>query len=302
MCLISHSIFNKVFGRKTDPPLDTLDLRGTHYEAYIDKVKSGMAMLRALPWKKIYMEGVNGDKLAAYYYDCGADKTVIMCHGYRSHYFSNAAAPGVYFKNAGYNLLMLVLRGHEESEGKYISFGELESKDLLLWIDKAVNDLGCKKLVLYGVSLGSNTVMRASEFIAAPEVKALVCDCGFINTMSSIKMNVKNRCNNLPKKLLFPILAIPLIGGMRLWGRRLGGFDIFSGDTRKSVANNKLPMFFIHGAKDIVVPLSATKANFEACKADKDIYIAKEAGHGCGFLAGGEKLKDKLDSFLGKYI
>lgn len=302
MCLISHNIYNRTFGRKTDKPFDEIDLKGTHYEPYMDKIAVGMKMLRSLNWKKLYVKGVNGDKLAAYYYDCGSDRTAILCHGYRSHYFSNAVAPGTYFKNAGYNLLILVLRGHEESEGKYITFGELEHKDLLIWVDKVEKDLGCKKIVLYGVSLGSNTVMRASEFISSKAVKAIVCDCGFINTMSIIKTNVKARCSNWFQSVLYSAIATPLIAEMRLWGRKLGKFDIFHGDTRKSISANNIPAFFIHGQKDKVVPISATMQNFAACNSEKDIYISKNAAHGAAFLDGGDVLSKKLDAFLGRFV
>lgn len=302
MCLISKNIFYRVFGRKTDPPFDEIDLVGTHYEEWKDKILDNIKVLRSLKWQLLKMKGCNGDKLVAYYFDNNSDKTAVICHGYRSHFLSNAACPGIYFKNQGYNLVLIVSRGHDKSAGDFITFGDLEHQDLKLWLDKIENELKPKEIVLYGVSLGSNTVMRTSEFINSKIVKAMVLDCGFINTRTIIHSQVEGRAKNLFQRLVYPVVAKPIVNGMRQWGKKLGNFDIFEGDTRKSISRSVIPAFFIHGAKDPVVPLSDTKANYEACKTEKELYIVDNAEHGAAFAAGGQDLEKHITDFVARFV
>ena len=303
MCLlISHSVYKKIFGRKTDPPLDEVELMGTHYEKWKDIMYDSIARLRKLEWKDLYINGVGGDKLKAMMYDAGSDKTAIMCHGYRTHHFCNTAVAAGYFLDRGYNVILLIQRGHEGSEGNLITFGALEHKDLLLWIDMLEEKMHLKKIVLYGISLGSNVVMRASQYLKkGGPVKAIIADCGFINTRETLYTQVVKRSKNAFQRLVFPIVFLPILRGMRFYSKK-DGFDIFEGDTRKSLSKTKIPFFFLHGAKDIVVPLKDTEENYKAYAADKEIYISKIAEHGGCFADGGEKLRKKLDEFLGRYI
>ena len=302
MCLaISHSLFNKVFGRKTDPPLDEVELDGTHYEKWKDIIYSSIARERNLSWKKLSIKGCNGDKLGAMMYDCGSDKTAVLCHGYRTHHFCNTAVAAGYFLDRGYNIILIILRGHEGSEGKYITFGALEHKDLLLWLEMFEEKMHLKKIVLYGNSLGSNVVMRASEFIKPGIVKAIIADCGFINTRETLYKQVNNRAKNFIQRLFYPLAFMVLLRGMRFYGKR-EGFDIFEGDTRVSLSRTRIPFFFLHGAKDKVVPLKDTEENFRACASAKEMFISKQAEHGGCFADGGEKLAGQLDIFLAKYI
>ena len=302
MCLvISHRVFKSVFGRKTDPPLDKIELTGTHYEEWKDIIYESIGRLRKLGWKEIFIKGVGGDRLKGLYHDNGSDKTAVLCHGYRAHYFGNTALAAGYFLDRGYNLILLVLRGHEGSEGKYITFGAFEHKDLLLWIDTLIKKYGQKKLVLYGNSLGSNSIMRASEFIDTDKVKAIIADCGFINSKTVLNTQVKNKANSAFQRMVYSLVFIPVIHGMRFFSKR-AGFDIFAGDTRVSVSRTKVPIFFLHGANDKIVNVKETEENYRACGSPKEMFIASRAGHGAAFADGGEKLRERLDEFLGRYI
>ena len=302
MCLlISHSVYKKIFGRKTDPPLDEVELMGTHYERWKDIIYGSIARLRQLEWKDLYIDGVGGARLKAMMHDVGSDKTAVLCHGYRTHHFCNTAVAAGYFLDRGYNVILLILRGHEGSEGDLITFGAFEHKDLLLWLDMFEEKMHLKRIVLYGISLGSNVVMRASAHIKKGAVKAIIADCGFINTKETLYTQVVKRSKNVFQRVVFPVIFTPILHGMRHFSKK-DGFDIFEGDTRKSLAKTKIPVFFLHGAKDIVVPLKDTEENYKACASDKGIYISKLAEHGGCFADGGEKLRKKLDEFLGRYV
>ena len=295
---ISYKLFNKVFSPGTDPALDEVNLKGTHYEPYAEQIVECIKFLRGLEWKAINMDGFDGAHLVAYQYDVGSDNTLVICHGYRSHYFGNTSCAAKFFIEKGYNVIQIVSRGHEKSGGSYISFGEHEAKDLLLWLDKLEKELKISRMVLYGVSLGSNTVMRASEFIRSKAVKAMILDCGFTNTRKTLLTQIKHKSKIAFFGEVMMVVGIPFVNGMRSVAKKVGGFDINSGDTAEAIAKSTVPAFFIHGRKDRTVPIANTIVNYKACPNKKELYIAEEAEHGAGFVAGGENLQKKLSKFL----
>ena len=63
---------------------------------------------------------------------------MIWVHGYTSHAERESAFPSLFYRSLGYNVLIPYLRAHDISQGKYISFGALESKDLLLFYDEDI--------------------------------------------------------------------------------------------------------------------------------------------------------------------
>lgn len=294
---LSNKIFDKVFAPGLDPALDEVDLTITHYAPYADKINKSIAYLRTLDWKKLSMKSFDGAELVAHMHDVGSDKTIVICHGYKSHYFGNTSCAGKYFAENGYNIIQIVSRGHGESGGDFITFGEYEAKDLVLWLQKFEKELGLKQMIVYGISLGSNTVMRASEYIKSTAVKALILDCGFTNTRQTLLDQLKNKAKPGLKGLMV-MVGKPYIKRLRSIGIKRGGFDIYEGNTVESIKKSKLPSFFIHGKKDKTVPIANTMSNYEACPNKKEMYIAEEAAHGAAFAAGGHELEEKLMAFL----
>lgn len=294
---LSKKLFDKVFAPGLDPALDEVDLTITHYAPYAERINESIGYLRTLDWKKLTMTSFDGAELVAHMHDVGSESTIVICHGYKSHYFGNTSCAGKFFAENDYNIIQIVSRGHGESGGDFITFGEHESKDLLMWLEKFEKELGLKKMIVYGISLGSNTVMRASEFIDSKAVKALILDCGFSNTRQALIDQLKRKAKPQFRGLLV-MVGKPYIKKLRNIGIKSGGFDIYEGNTAESIKKSKLPSFFIHGKKDSTVPIDNTIRNYEACPNKKEMYISENADHGAGFAAGGQELEEKLMAFL----
>ena len=87
-----------------------------------------------------------------------------------------------------------------------------ESKDLLKWIALVNESFPGGKIVLYGVSMGAATVMRASGLALPETVAGIVEDCGFTSCREEFAAVLKNTAH-LPS---FPVLQI-LTGMCRLF-------------------------------------------------------------------------------------
>ncbi|MGN1179815.1 MAG: alpha/beta hydrolase [Suilimivivens sp.] len=193
---------------------------------------------------------------------------IISIHGYKdSHKFM--LPYGAAFYEKGYHVLLPDNRGHGKSEGRYIGMGWLDKEDILEWIRWIVNRDSKARIILHGISMGGATVMMTAG--ENPEhVIGYIEDCGYTSVFD-IFACVMKRDYHLPA---FPILYCCMV-----ISRLRAGYDFKEASCIDQLKKCKKPMLFIHGEKDDFVPVSMGYQVYEAFPADKELYIAKEAGH-----------------------
>ncbi|OMF37125.1 alpha/beta hydrolase [Paenibacillus sp. FSL H8-0548] len=221
-------------------------------------------------------------------------KTVILAHGYSSQGKDMGSFAQFYYEELGYNVLMPDDRGHGRSEGNYIGFGWADRKDYLLWIHKVIEVIGdSAQIVLHGISMGGATVMMVSGEDVPKQVKAIVEDCGYTSVYDQLRYQLK-RIYKLPA---FPIMQTT---SLLTWIK--AGYHFQEASALKQLEKNKLPTLFIHGSDDSFVPTEMVWRLYEACKADKEIFIVDGAGHGMAYLVDKTSYEQKVTAFIGHYV
>ena len=125
----------------------------------ITTVHRSLAQIRELPHENWKITSHDDLTLNAVYYPGHSNKTVIWVHGYTSHAERESAFPGLFYHSMGFNVLVPYLRAHGPSEGKFISFGPMECRDLQKWVS-AINDrLPEENILLHGLSMGGGIVL-----------------------------------------------------------------------------------------------------------------------------------------------
>ena len=284
VCVI---VFKKVFGRGKEVSLADIDLDGTPYEPYKDKICSAIKEAESLKYNRVEID--NGCRLVGYYYDFGKKNTVIMFHGYRATPFNNFAVSIRTFIKLGYNVLLVVQRGHGESGGNLITFGVKEQGDCLAWVDYVNEQFKPENIVLYGVSMGSFSLMCVSDRLSGKKVKANVCDCGYINAYEEICLDIKKRTGFVTN------LIMPCV---RLLAIVFGGFDPAKDNACNHLSKTDIPTYFIHGEEDKIVPVECSKTAFSACSSKKHVCYLEGCGHAQAFLVGEERINPTLIDFL----
>ena len=202
----------------------------------------------------------DGLRLKAWFYDQGADVTVILFHGYRGGPEElSGIASRLYAQ--GMNILLIFHRAHSISEGTYFTMGTREKFDAVDWAREIARRKPSGKIVLFGWSMGGNTVMGAVGEDLPENVKCAVEDCGYENLKNQILHSCKQKMPKLPaKKFILWLLG--------LYCRLFKGFSI---DDPRSVSLRrcKIPMLFIHGEKDPTVPYENLAPCYQACAAKK---------------------------------
>ena len=175
-----------------------------------------------------------------------------------------------------------------------ITFGVLESRDCLKWIDFVLQSIDPDaKIILTGISMGAATVMIAASMELPPNVIGILADCGYTSTQAIVKKVMRDL--HLPPSLLYP--------PARLAARLLGGFDPDSASPIESMKRCRLPVIFFHGDTDDFVPCSMSEENYAACASEhKRLVIVPNAGHGLCFPVDMQGYLAELDAFFAPYV
>ena len=245
--------------------------------------------------KKLECEDINilakdGTKLSARYYHVSDDAPIqIQCHGYKGNAYRDFCGGNKLSREKGHNALVIEHRGHGRSGGNTISFGIIENKDVLCWIEYLVDRFGKDtKIILTGVSMGAATVLMTLQHELPKNVVCVIADCPY----ASVKEIIDKVCKDdlkLPPKLVFPLIYC---AGL-FWGH----FDMLKGDVRKAVKNAKVPVLIIHGKADGLIPYSHSEEIYQNIPSFKKLALFDGAGHGLSYIVDPTKYVNVIDEF-----
>ena len=269
---IAAYFFNRTMIRSNAKRERTQNMAGTDWDKYIPLIRKCKENLAQMPHEDMYIQSEDGLKLHATFFPCEGSKKVVICfHGYTSEGMNDYSTLAIFYKENGYNLLLVDERAHGKSEGTYIGFGCLDRKDAKLWIHTMIEKLGedCK-ILLHGDSMGGATVLMTTGLKLPPQVKAAVSDCAFTSAWDVFSSVLKNMYHLPP----FPLLNIA--NGMV---KKRAGYELDECNAITEVANAEIPILFIHGDSDTFVPCSMVYELYDACQTEKKLVVIKGAGH-----------------------
>ncbi|MGN0371019.1 MAG: alpha/beta hydrolase [Butyrivibrio sp.] len=217
-------------------------------------------------------------------------RILLMMHGWRGTWAKDFGIMAKHLHERDCDLLIIEERAQGESEGRYMGFGILESRDCLRWL-AYLRQRNKDKLPVYlaGVSMGASTVLMASGRGLPYAVKGIIADCGFTSPYEII-IHVSQRCGRkLPRLIKMVDRRCSLIAKYR--------FNDFS--AVEAVKKCQVPVFFAHGMKDTFVPYYMTLENYEACRSRKTLYLVEDANHCECFGKNPYKYMERMWNFFG---
>ena len=197
------------------------------------------------------------------------------------------------YYNRGFNVLIPDLRGHGNSESKFVSMGWLDRLDVTDWLYSIAEENPKAKIIIHGVSMGGAPTMMTTGEKLPENVVLAVEDCGF----TGVKDILADQCDrkyHLPSKVFIPIVS--------LVNKLMNGFFLGEASSIKQLKKSKTPTLFIHGDKDNFVLPSNLDPVFNACAAPKEKYIVKGAEHALSSHWFHEEYWQVVDKFLSKYL
>jgi fermentation-respiration switch protein FrsA (DUF1100 family) len=175
------------------------------------------------------------------------------------------------FLHQGYHVLTPDMRASGKSEGTYITMGVLEGKDVARWARSIAVEDPEAKIVLYGVSLGAVDVMMSLQENLPDQVKVVVEDSGFSNLENFLEFRMD--------KMQWRYRKVILAAANILMKIRTGVF-MTEANPEKAVAGSTLPILFIHGINDRLIPIRMMYELAEnSPAAAKEILSVQTEGH-----------------------
>ena len=263
------------------------------WKKFSDVIKPGIEWFKAQEKEPVEIRSFDGLTLRASVLPAENPKGIlIVFHGYRSSPMRDLGASVKYYHGLGYTLVLPCQRACGESDGKYITFGVKERRDVQAWARWAAGRYPDAPIALAGISLGASSVLMALGLEMPKNVRAAVADCGYGSIYEELKCVLKK---------FFGLPPQPLLGTVDLWCRLFAGFGIHDCDVPEILRKNAIPVLFFHGEADDFVPTRFSRENYDACTAPKAILTVPEASHGLSYLVDTEGYHRELEAFLDKY-
>ncbi|MCL2670948.1 MAG: alpha/beta hydrolase [Clostridiales bacterium] len=201
----------------------------------------------------------DGLNLYAQYIDLGFDKCAALIQGRTeslqySYYYAD-----VYAEN-GYNILVIDTRAHGLSDGKYITAGIQEQRDLVAWIDLIHERYGIENFTVHGICIGAATAVYA--YCASREkglIQKIVTDGLFISYHEIFEKHIVER-----NKPVFCFVHLTFFYTWLCTGARL-----LRETPLRRMPEIDIPILFIWSRTDFYCQPHNCEALFAACASPK---------------------------------
>lgn len=198
--------------------------------------------------------------------------SVVLLHGVRQDRRSLSAL-GAAFSDAGYRSILVDLRGHGESSGRYLTYGSLEPEDVSAVLDDVAargHELG--PVGAFGFSYGAAVALDLGA--RDPRVCAVVAAAPF----SSLREVLGDyRKKYLPRAL--DLLPESWFEGALRDAAWLAAFDLESASPLHWVQRSRARQLLIHGTADTQVPLRHSVALSSVAGARAELRSIAGAEH-----------------------
>jgi len=237
----------------------------------------------------------DGLNLYGEYINFGFDKCAVILQGRSEsllycYYFAD-----VYVKN-GYNILVVDIRAHGLSDGKYLTAGIKESDDLVLWIKLINEKYHITDFTLHGICVGASAAVYTYVKLkneGSGLVKRIVTDGLFYSFSALFERHIKR----------FKTPAFPALQSIFFLTFMLTKARLFSETPIKYMKDIDIPFLFIWSAEDFFCVRSKSEALFEACASKhKEICFFPEGRHSHVRSSQEAEYDEVIAQFLQKHV
>jgi fermentation-respiration switch protein FrsA (DUF1100 family) len=244
----------------------------------------------------VYITSSNNGNLKLHAYEImnaeQSDIWTIVIHGY-----SGQGKDMTYyvqqFYNRGYNVLVVDLRGHGQSEGDYIGMGWHDRLDIIDWANYLIGKDNNCKIILHGVSMGGATVMMTTGEKLPDNIKVAIEDCGYTSIWDEFEMQLKG---------LYNLPAFPVLNAASSVCKIKAGYKVEEGSSVEQVKKSKTPTLFIHGELDSFVPFEMLDKVYESANCKKEKLVIEGAAHAEASSINPELYWKTIDRFIKENI
>lgn len=180
---------------------------------------------------------------------------------------------GEQLAGAGYRALLVDLRGHGESSGRWLTFGVQEARDLAQVLDALERDgVAVGPVGAFGTSYGAACALQWAAHDA--RVRAVVSVAAFATMIEEVPCFMRGG-SRIPRWLVTDAqiqTAITQAG-------KLASFDPAEASPLAAIGRIRAPVLLLHGECDAKTPAEQARRLWAAAGASSELRIVPGAGH-----------------------
>lgn len=195
-----------------------------------------------------------------------AHGTVLYLHGWNMD-ATTMLLWGLVLADHGYRGIAVDLRGHGASSDAPVGYGSREAEDVARLLDRLDADVLTPPVYLFGVSYGAATALLSEEAVR-DRIAGIVAMAPYANAADGIRGAVgeilDNRGSSLRSRLLYATMRLRYgdegdIDRAIVEAAARLGLDLAAIDVVAAVADSTTCTLLLHGAKDGLVPVDASR-------------------------------------------
>ncbi len=248
----------------------------------------------SLEMEDVWIQGPRG-ALAAWYLPAHNGCTLICCHGINDTRSQWVEQMAWLHRRSGYGAVLFDLAGHGTSEGRIVTFGAREVKDVAAVVTylRARGDVDMEHIGILGYSLGAVTAVLAAAQM--PELHCVVLESCFADLQRDIAMLFR-RYTGMPS---FPFATLVVF-----WAQLMSRVKL-SEIRPVQVIGSLSPraVMIISDLNDTIFNEPYDGEHLYASAGDpKEIWQVPECGHVQAFIAHPEEWIERVGDFLDRHL
>ena len=195
------------------------------------------------------------------------------------------------FHDNGYDVLAVDQRCHGKSDGETITMGRMEASDVVEWSRLIAKRFPNEKIVLYGASMGGNTVLRTVDRELPEQVVCVIDDCGYCRADEAVLLSLRHDFSGL-------LFKEALNAACSMTYRVMQGASIRDTDACGPVSRARIPVLFIHGTDDAIVDCNSSRKMYALHPGKKKLLIFDGAKHNCSYFSDRDRYTGEVIEFI----
>lgn len=247
-----------------------------------------------MDYRDVQVTTSDGLRLAGWWTPSKNGAAVIVQHGYKTNRSTQLLEIAATLARGGYGVLLSSLRAHDLNDGRVISFGLEEMKDLSAWLAfiQTLEGVDPSRIGIFGNSLGGSLAIQLAA--QTQSIKAIVTHSAVASVRSTVETSIAY-FTGLPP---FPFTPMILFWVEQDWAMQPDLLDF----TVWIAALDSQPILLMQGGADVVVASESGQLLYEAAREPKELWFEPDLGHVDFQRERSQEFSDRVVGFFDRHL
>jgi dipeptidyl aminopeptidase/acylaminoacyl peptidase len=240
-------------------------LKSPHLRAFLKRIH--------IEIEDVTIQSFDHTRLHGWWIEAAKDApTVVLIHGVHKNR-TDVLRAALILRHSGFNALVFDGRAHGTSEGRYVTYGYYERRDVETVIEWLATEkhIDKNRVGLAGESMGAAIALQVAAHNDG--IKAVWADSPFAS-LHRVSHEFIQSATHLPSAMVSPVIwTTKQVANYR------GNFDIATIEPVAMAAKIQCPVFLIHGTADQLIATEHSQMIYDALTVEKELWIVNGIRH-----------------------